>query len=88
MADQICRDYDNSMELNAFRRTTRESAEACRQCFGEFLAKTQKYHDSLQAGQSGDKIKDFAWKLRWQVFEKDGLAGFQAKINTRCASIT
>lgn len=82
----LFRSCDQSVELNALAQTAKKSAEHCQKCITEFREQTKKYQKCL-GDCSGSLVKKAAFKVRWQVSEKQKLAEFRAEVNARCLSL-
>jgi hypothetical protein len=85
--DLLFRTCDRSIELNALHETARAAAENCRDCIEPFLEKIRKYEGSLKDGGSGNRFKDAARKVQWQVLQSGDAVLFRAEIAAHCQSI-
>ncbi|MCJ1460592.1 hypothetical protein MMC28_010974 [Mycoblastus sanguinarius] len=83
----LFRSCEHTVQLNALSTTANECAEHCRKCVTNFQQRIEKFKDSLRSGSTEGLVRKTAFKIRWQVSEKEDLAKFRAEINAHCFSI-
>ena len=84
----LWRTCEETVELNALRVTSHRMVDQCRSCIETFLETTRKYRSSLREGGSGNRLRDTARKLQWQVLHSEEVNKFRAEINAHCSAIS
>ena len=85
--EEVFKTLNHSGNLSALDRTANQCVGQCRESITKYQERTKKFERSLQAGGSGNVLRDAASKLKWQAFEKDDLPKFRLELHTHCNSI-
>ena len=85
--EEVFKTLNHSGNLSALDRAANQCVEQCRESITKYKEKKKKFERSLQAGGSGNVLRDAASKLKWHAFEKDDLPKVRLELHTHCIFI-
>ena len=83
LVKELPKDVTRREEFESIERTSSD----CQAVLNKYVVKFQKFHSSLEIGQSNGRIKDAARKVQWGLLMKQEVKSMRASLSQYVATL-